>query len=182
LYLVIFKNNSIYKNRENEQFMNKEKIDKTMESVWDYPRPPRIEKTEHKIKVIHGGVVIASTERAYRILETSHPPTYYIPREDIRMEFFSPGSNRTYCEWKGWANYFDLVMGGTVIREAAWTYPEPNRKYYELADYLSFYAQKMDACFVDDEKVDSQAGSFYGGWVNSWIKGPFKGGPGTMGW
>lgn len=152
------------------------------ESVWNYPRPPRLEPANRTIRVVHRGVVIAETSRALRMLETSHPPTYYIPVEDIQMGLLVPNQDHTVCEWKGMADYFDLVMGNAVVPDAAWTYPNPNSRYSEIVDHLAFYARKMDACYVDDEKVDAQAGSFYGGWITSDIEGPFKGSPGTGGW
>ena len=162
--------------------MNKKTGKKKIESVWDYPRPPRLEKTGRRIKIVHQGEVIASATRALRILETSHPPTYYLPREDIKEELLVANRNRTFCEWKGEASYFDLVMGDTVVSDVAWTYTEPNPDYQDLVGHLAFYAQKLEACYVDDQKVDAQAGSFYGGWITADITGPFKGGTGTTGW
>jgi uncharacterized protein (DUF427 family) len=152
------------------------------ESVWDYPRPPQVETTDRHVRVEAGGEVIADTRRALRVLETSHPPVYYIPLEDMRRGLLRPSSRRTVCEFKGVASYHDLVIGELVIRDAAWSYAEPRPGYESLRDHLAFYPAKMDACYVDDERVVAQPGDFYGGWITSDIEGPFKGGPGTRGW
>ena len=152
------------------------------ESVWDYPRPPRVEPATNHIRIIHKGVVIADSSAALRVLETSHPPAYYIPETDIRMDLLTPARARTFCEWKGQAHYYDLSINDNVVPGVAWTYPRPNKRYDKLTGHLAFYAQKLDACFVDDEQVKPQEGVFYGGWVTSNITGPFKGAPGTSGW
>ena len=152
------------------------------ESVWDYPRPPRIEPCARRIRVEFAGETIADSIRTYRLLETSHPPVYYIPREDVRTGWLRPGSRQTFCEFKGLASLFDLQVGARVSREAAWSYPSPAPPYSILCGCLSFYAGRVDACFVDDERVQPQEGDFYGGWITSNIVGPFKGGVGTTGW
>ncbi len=153
------------------------------ESVWDYPRPPRIESVPEHLRVVFGGEVIADSRQAYRILETSHPPTYYISMGDIQMQFLQARADKSsFCEWKGRAVYWDLVVGDQVRKTAAWSYPQPNRSYFELTDHFSFYASKTDACYVGDEKVEAQEGDFYGGWITAKIVGPFKGGAGTWGW
>ena len=152
------------------------------ESVWDYPRPPRLEDSEKRIKVVFGGVTLAYTTRAKRVLETSHPPVYYIPPEDIRMEHLSPAGGASFCEWKGAARYYDIEADGREERRAAWSYPNPFPAYASLKDYVAFYPSLMDACWVDGEKVRAQEGDFYGGWITSEVVGPFKGGPGTLGW
>jgi uncharacterized protein (DUF427 family) len=152
------------------------------ESVWDYPRPPRVEATAKRIRVIFNGEVIAETTRALRVLETSHPPVYYIPPEDIRREFLTPTRQRTFCEFKGAASYWMLKVGDKVSENAAWSYATPSPGYEALKDYLAFYARRIDECYVDEERVTPQAGDFYGGWITSEIVGPFKGGPGTQGW
>jgi len=152
------------------------------ESVWDYPRPPRLEDSPVHIQVLFNGVVIADTRRAKRVLETSHPPVYYIPPEDVRMEHLSPHPRSTWCEWKGAAGYYDLEAGGRKETAAAWYYPEPTPSFEPLRGYIAFYPGRMDACFVDGEQVQAQPGDFYGGWVTSRIVGPFKGGPGSAGW
>jgi uncharacterized protein (DUF427 family) len=152
------------------------------ESVWDYPRPPRIEASTRRIRVVLGGVTVAETTRALRVLETSHPPVYYVPPDDVRTEFLRPSRKHTFCEFKGQASYYDLEVGGRVVRGAAWYYPDPSRRYEQLRDHVAFYPGRVDACYVDDEQVQAQSGDFYGGWITGDITGPFKGGPGTTGW
>ena len=152
------------------------------ESVWDYPRPPRVEPTSKHVKVIFNGVVIADTRRALRVLETSHPPVYYIPPQDLRREYLRPTRRRTYCEFKGSAHYFTLAVGDKYAENAAWTYPEPSPPYAALKDYVAFILSGMDACYIDDEPVTPQPGDFYGGWITHDIVGPFKGEPGTHDW
>lgn len=152
------------------------------ESVWDYPRPPRIEPTPKRLLVFFGDQVIADTRHAFRYLETSHPPGYYFPPDDVKAEFLVPNPKTTICEFKGQARYYDVRVGDKVAEAAAWYYPSPKPGFEEIAGYIAFYPQKMDACTVDGEEVDAQGGSFYGGWATSDIVGPFKGGPGTFGW
>lgn len=152
------------------------------ESVWDYPRPPRLEDTPRRIQVVFNGVTIADTTRARRVLETSHPPTYYIPPEDIKMQYLEPTSGSSWCEWKGQAVYYSVAVGDRRADRAAWYYPDPVSDYGALKNYVAFYPHLMEACYVDGERVDAQGGNFYGGWITSDIVGPFKGGPGTMGW
>ncbi len=152
------------------------------ESVWDYPRPPRLEESDKRIKVVFGGVTLAYTTRAKRILETSHPPAYYIPPEDIRMEHLTVAGARSFCEWKGVARYYDLETDERREIRAAWFYPDPVPAYARIKDHVAFYPSLMDACWVDGERVEAQEGDFYGGWITSGIVGPFKGAPGTRGW
>jgi len=152
------------------------------ESVWDYPRPPRLEESDRRIRVVAGGVTIADTTNAMRLLETSHPPGWYLPPSDIQMDLLQTVGGQSFCEWKGIARYFDVVVEGQRFEQAAWAYPEPTGSYGALAGYLSFYPGRVDACFVDDEQVTPQAGRFYGGWITVDVVGPFKGGPGTHGW
>ena len=152
------------------------------ESVWDYPRPPRAEPSTRRIRVVLGGVTVADTTRAIRVLETSHPPGYYIPPEDVRREHLRPSRRHTFCEFKGQASYYDLAVGERVVRDAAWYYADPAPGYEVIRDHLAFYPGRVDACFVDEEQVVAQAGDFYGGWLTADIVGPFKGGPGTAGW
>ena len=152
------------------------------ESVWDYPRPPRVEPSARRIRVVLGDVTVADTTRAFRVLETSHPPGYYIPPGDVLNEYLRPSRRRTFCEFKGQASYYDLVVDKRVVRDAAWYYPDPAPGYEVIRDHLAFYPGRVDACFVDEEQVVAQAGDFYGGWVTAEIEGPFKGGPGTAGW
>ena len=152
------------------------------ESVWDYPRPPRVEDTARHIEVIFNGVTIADTRRAKRVLETSSPPVYYIPPEDVKLAYLTSSRHVTTCEWKGRANYYTVTAGDKTSHNAAWYYPEPIPGYEQIAGYIAFYPALMDACFVDGERVTPQPGGFYGGWITHEIKGPFKGGPGSSGW
>lgn len=152
------------------------------ESVWDYPRPPALRACHKPVRIELDGEVLASTSNALCILETSHPPTYYLPREDIEMKWLLPTAKTSYCEWKGKAAYFDILKDAEHYKQVAWTYPDPNPAYAAIKDYIVFYAQFMDACYVGDEKASPQPGGFYGGWVTSDVVGPFKGEPGTMGW
>ena len=153
------------------------------ESVWDYPRPPRFELVTKRVQIISAGALLADTTRAYRVLETSHPPVYYLPPEDIRMErLTSSGGSSSFCEWKGEARYY--ALNGVDV---AWYYPSPTKSFEPIAGYLAFYAgrvvlQNGDGCFVAGERVTPQPGGFYGGWITAEIVGPFKGIPGSMGW
>ncbi len=150
------------------------------ESVWDYPRPPRIEGDTRHVVVESRGVVLADTRSAVRVLETSHPPVFYIDREDVVTEHLIPSSHTTFCEFKGHATYWDVRIEPRILH-AAWSYPSPRAGFTSIADRIAFYPSRVD-CSVDGEWVDPQAGDFYGGWVTSEIIGPFKGGPGTLGW
>lgn len=155
------------------------------ESVWDYPRPPRLERTSKHVKVYWQDRLIASTNQAFRVLETSHPPVYYIPPSDIIKEYIQPVAGmKTFCEWKGSASYWDIIdeRGQVASKAAAWSYPNPQGRFAAIEDYLAFYPSRVTACFVDDEQVQAQAGDFYGGWITKDIVGPFKGEPGTWGW
>jgi uncharacterized protein (DUF427 family) len=152
------------------------------ESVWDYPRPPRVEDSTRHIKVVFNNVVIAETRRAKRVLETSSPPVYYIPTEDIEMEYLKRTQKNTICEWKGIASYYTVIVGDKEAKNAAWFYPNPQSGYTPIKNHVAFYPQKMDACYVDGELVRPQPGDFYGGWITGDIVGPFKGEPGTEGW
>ena len=152
------------------------------ESVWDYPRPPRVEDSSRLIQVRFNGVTIAETRNALRVLETSHPPVYYIPPADVRMEHLKPNPRATWCEWKGLALYYDVEVNGRTAPAAAWHFPLPTRIYEPIKEYVAFYPQAMEACLVDGEQVQYQEGDFYGGWITHEIVGPFKGGAGTTGW
>lgn len=152
------------------------------ESVWNYPRPPRLEVTNKQIQVFFNGVLLANTNRAWRVLETSHPPVYYLPPEDIKMEYLVPAAGGSWCEWKGQAAYYDVALGDKLAEKVAWTYPRPTASFRALKDHVAFYAWAMDQCFVDSELVRPQPGSFYGGWITDDIVGPFKGEPGSTGW
>jgi uncharacterized protein (DUF427 family) len=154
------------------------------ESAWDYPRPPRLEPTNHRLRVVLGGDVIAETTNGLRVLETSHPPNYYFPRRDIVDGALDRSDASSFCEFKGRAHYY-LVRSASADRfesDAAWGYDKPSAAFADLADHVAFYPDRMDSCFVDDELVIAQPGGFYGGWITSSVVGPFKGGPGTRGW
>lgn len=152
------------------------------ESVWDYPRPPRVEPVDERIRVVLNGVTLADTKNAYRVLETSHPPVYYIPPGDIKMDYFTRESRTSHCEWKGRAIYYRAEVDGRRVDQAAWAYPDPTPRFEVITDHLAFYPSKMDACYVGDEEARAQEGDFYGGWITDKIVGPFKGGAGTLGW
>jgi uncharacterized protein (DUF427 family) len=152
------------------------------ESVWDYPRPPRVERVKSRIHVEFGGLVIADSNKAYRVLETASPPVYYIPQGDIQMKYLEPGNKLTLCEWKGNARYWTVRVGKKCSENAGWSYPEPWVGFELITDYIAFNAGKMDACYVGNEKVLPQPGNYYGGWITSEIVGPLKGEPGTEGW
>ncbi len=164
--------------------MNRKRIQPkpNQESVWDYPRPPRLEETGKHVRVVALGETIATSSRAKRVLETSHPPVYYIPCEDVRMDLVIPAAGQSWCEWKGTAQYFDMVKGDVRIAKAAWAYLNPTAAFESIRKHLAFYAHLMDGCYVDGEQVAPQAGQFYGGWITSDIVGPFKGEPGSAGW
>ena len=155
---------------------------KVVESVWDYPRPPRLERVEWRVRVVHAGATIVDAPRAIRVLETSQPPAYYVSAEFVDRELLVPSARHTYCEWKGVADYADIVVGDVRATDAGWSYPSPDRAFEPIRDHWAFYAQKCDECWVDDERVTSNEGSFYGGWVTVNVTGPFKGAPGTSHW
>ncbi len=151
-----------------------------LESVWDYPRPPRLERTHRRIRIVQSGVMLADTTEALRVLETSHPPVYYLPPSALAMSRLErSGSRQSFCEFKGTAGYWSLVGGR---QDVAWSYERPTNGFAALADHLAFYASRVDECWVDDERVIPQEGDFYGGWITRDLKGPFKGGAGTRGW
>jgi uncharacterized protein (DUF427 family) len=152
------------------------------ESVWDYPRPPKLVKTEKRVEVVFNGVKIADSVNAYRVLETSHPPAYYIPRDDVQMQYLTSTERRTMCEFKGAASYWTITVEGQSAQNAAWSYESPTERFAPISGYLCFYANLMEACYVDGEQVQAQEGDFYGGWITSDVVGPFKGGVGTWGW
>lgn len=152
------------------------------ESVWDYPRPPRLEPAARRLRVVLGGVVVAETHRGIRVLETSHPPVYYFPPEDVLPGALHEGRGSSLCEWKGLARYWDVEGGGVLRPRAAWSYPAPLPEYEALRDHVAFYPAAMDECTVDGERALPQPGGFYGGWITSRVVGPFKGEPGSEGW
>jgi uncharacterized protein (DUF427 family) len=152
------------------------------ESVWDYPRPPRVERVSERIRVVVDNTDIANTTDAVRVLETAGPPVYYVPPTDARLDLLSPTGHVTFCEWKGQAAYYTLRLGARVIENVAWTYRHPKRGYEDVRDHVAFYAGLVDQAWVGDELATPQPGRFYGGWITSRIVGPFKGDPGTAGW
>lgn len=157
---------------------------KIVESVWDYPRPPRLEVTARRLSVRHEGRTVAQTVHGLRVLETSHPPVYYFPQGDCAPDLLVRSDRRgSFCEFKGVATYWSLaVSGAPMVLDVAWSYALPTPAFAGLKDHLAFYASRVDQCFVNDEQVQAQPGDFYGGWITSDIRGPFKGAPGTMGW
>ena len=153
------------------------------ESVWDYPRPPRLEPTDRHIRIVHAGVLVADTTRAWRVLETSHPPVYYIPPADVRSEHLACDPEAiSSCEWKGRAVYYDLALPGLRNPRVAFAYPRPTKRFEPIDGHQAFYAAPLDVCTVDGEHVTPQPGAFYAGWITDDVVGPFKGEPGTMGW
>ena len=150
--------------------------------MWDYPRPPALEPSTARLEVVLGGVTIADTRRAYRVLETSHPPNYYFPPDDVVSGALRRVAGSSFCEWKGRAHYFDVHGGDRVASAAAWAYDAPSERFAAIRGYVAFYPALVDACFVDGERAEPQDGGFYGGWVTSTVVGPFKGGPGSRGW
>ena len=152
------------------------------ESVWDYPRPPVVEPCVLRVRVEFAGIVIADSMNALRLLETSHPPTYYIPPADVKAEFLHSNPDWTLCEYKGSATYWNLEVGKRFSESAAWSYAAPTGAYQVLRDYFAFYPERVDGCYLGEERVKPQEGGFYGGWITSNLRGPFKGVPGSRGW
>jgi uncharacterized protein (DUF427 family) len=152
------------------------------ESAWDYPRPPRLEPVTACLTVVLGGVTVADTTRGFRVLETSHPPNYYFPPDDVLAGALERRDHGSFCEWKGRAHYFTVRGGGRIEADAAWAYGSPSPAFAAIADHVAFYAGRMDTCTVDGEVVVPQPGGFYGGWITAAVVGPFKGGPGSRGW
>jgi len=152
------------------------------ESVWDYPRPPALRPSPAHILVTLGGQTVCETRSSWQVLETSHPPTYYLPRAAFAAGSLRPAAGHSFCEWKGSASYLDVVGGTAVAERAAWFYPTPSREFAVLVDHVALYPGAMDSCLVDGERVLPQPGGFYGGWVTSAVAGPFKGVPGSNGW
>jgi uncharacterized protein (DUF427 family) len=152
------------------------------ESVWSFPRPAVAQPCGLHLQVVLGGITIAETRRGVRVIETSHPPSYYFPPEDILPGVLLPNPQRSLCEWKGEARYFDVNANGRSLRAAAWSYPRPTAAFTSIRDHVAFYPAGMDACMVDGEAVTPQPGGFYGGWITRHVAGPFKGVPGSQGW
>ena len=153
-----------------------------IENVRDYPRPPRLERFPFPIRIVLGGVDIVNMSNAWRVLETFHPPTYYIPQSAFLEGVIQKAAGSSLCEWKGQASYFSLNAGGKTASRCAWAYANPTPAFEPIAGHLALYVAAMDACYVDGEQAKPQPGGFYGGWVNSWITGPIKGAPGTTHW
>ena len=151
------------------------------ESVWDYPRPPRIEPDTRGIRIEKAGVAIAESARALRILETASPPTFYLPPGEVRRERLVAGRGESHCEWKGVATYWSVRVGRELIENAAWSYAEPYPEFERIRDYVSFYPARVE-CWLGDERVRPQPGRFYGGWVTKELVGPMKGEAGSEDW
>ena len=152
------------------------------ESVWDYPRPPRLEPVAEIVRVVFAGKTVAESNRAHRVLETSHPPVCYIPIADVDREYLVSGSGRSFCEFKGMARCWSLDVEGRKSHNAAWSYPDPTPAFAAIADHLAFYASRVDECWIGDECAVAQEGDFYGGWITRRVVGPFKGARGTLAW
>lgn len=155
---------------------------KLVESVWDFPRPPAVERVERRIRVVHGGRVVVDAPHAVRVLETSQAPAYYVADEYVDETLRFPIERRTGCEWKGSASYADVVVGDQRAPAACWTYVDPTERFEAIRDHWAFYAQALDECWVDDERVAPNGGDFYGGWITANVTGPFKGSSGTLLW
>ena len=153
-----------------------------IENVQDYPRPPALEQVADRLRVTIGGATLAETTRGWRVLETHHAPTYYIPQDDVDMTRLVRSDASSMCEWKGRAAYFDLVLPDTRVTNAAWCYPQPTARFADIAGAIAIYATAVDACYVGDAQVIPQPGNFYGGWVTPNLRGTVKGAKGTEGW
>ena len=152
------------------------------ESVWRYPRPAIAERSERHVRIEHRGILVADTRAAVRTLETSHPPTWYLPPNDLTFGLLRRSERRSFCEWKGHAVYWHLAIGDDVLHDVAWSYPAPTPAFAILRDHVACYAGPLDRCMIDGEQVVPQPGGFYGGWITSDLAGPFKGVSGSMGW
>ena len=152
------------------------------ESVWRYPRPAIAAPSDRHVHIQHRGILVANTRAAVRTLETSHPPSWYLPPANLTPGLLCRSERRSFCEWKGDAIYWHLTVGDELLRDVAWSYPEPTPAFAALRDHVAFYAGRLDHCTVDGEQVWPQPGGFYGGWITSDLAGPFKGVPGSMGW
>ena len=157
-------------------------MQRVQEVVAEYPRPPRLEPAHRRVRIVFAGQMIVDTDAAWRVLETFHPPGFYLPIAAFAPGALVPSARSSFCEWKGSARYFDVHAAGRVAKDAAWSYPSPTPAFAAIRDHVAVYAGAMDACFVDDERVVPQEGDFYGGWITSELVGPFKGGPGTLFW
>ena len=154
-----------------------------MERVWEYPRPPALVPCDRRVRVVVDGVVVADSTAALRVLETSHPPTVYVPPDDLLDgALVASAARSTVCAWKGRATYLDVVAGERRVAAAAWTYRAPVERYAALRDHVAFFPGRVDAAWLGDERIVAQEGDFYGGWITSDLVGPFKGAAGTWGW
>jgi uncharacterized protein (DUF427 family) len=151
------------------------------ESVWDYPRPPRVEPVPERIRVVVGGVTVADSRRAVRVVETAGAPVYYLPPEDVRTDLLRRSPTTSQCEWKGRASYWTLTAP-RAEPDVAWSYESPLPGFEAIRGHLAFYASRVDEAWVGEERAVPQPGGFYGGWVTSSITGPIKGEPGSWGW
>lgn len=154
----------------------------SQESVWSYPRPPVARPTAAHVRIEHAGTIVADTRASIRTLETSHPPTYYIPLEHVAPGILRSAEGRSFCEWKGVAVYWDIVIGDLVLPRVGWSYPVPSPRFKLLREHIAFYAGPFDRCSVDGATVIPQPGAFYGGWITTSVAGPFKGIPGSSAW
>ncbi len=161
--------------------MRREKPGPGQESVWDYPRPPCLEPSSKTVRVMFHDQIIAQSAKAYRVLETSQPPTWYIQSADVRMDFLKATGKRSFCEWKGLATYWTVRVTDQAAENAAWSYESPNPIFASIKGHLAFYPSRFE-CYVEDERVEAQPGDFYGGWITRELVGPFKGIPGSWGW
>ena len=153
------------------------------ESVWDYPRPPELRTCPRRVRVVHGGLVVADTTDALKVCETSQLPAYYLPAADVRTDLLIGSAHRSLCEWKGMAAYRTLLVPGSEpVVDAAWSYGSPTPAFAPIRGHLAFYAGRVDECWVGDDRVQPNPGSFYGGWWTPDVVGPFKGVPGSSGW
>jgi uncharacterized protein (DUF427 family) len=158
-------------------------VERIVERVWEYPRPPAVVACEQRVRVELGGELLADSSQALRVLETSHPPTIYVPPADVRADLLVVSEARpTWCEFKGSARYVDAAAGGRRVRAVGWTYADPSPGYEALRDHIAFYPGRVDAAWMGDERIEAQESDFYGGWITADLVGPFKGPPGTLGW
>lgn len=162
--------------------MERDPVGPGQESVWDYPRPARCERSSKHLIVEHSGEVIAETRAAFRVIETSHPPVYYFPPQDIASGKLVKTPKQTFCEWKGYADYWDIVVNHIRVSNAAWSYPDPSPAFRVMKDHVAFYPHLVDRCIADCAEIKPQPGNYYGGWITLDVVGPFKGEPGTEFW
>jgi len=153
----------------------------SQESVWDYPRPPKVDICKKTVRVLLNGIIVAEADSAIRVMETSHPPVFYIDPGNINREYFRKTLRTTFCEFKGQAAYYTVEVGDLKVVNSAWYYPSPTAGYLAIKNFVAFYPSKFE-CYVGAERVQAQQGDFYGGWITPEIVGPFKGEPGTLNW